>query len=161
LDVAGLAGRTERLDNPALDGRGARAGHDGGNACTAENRRSLFGGGRYDELLALFGNEKVAAFGFGMGDVTIRDTLQTYNLLPEVKGGADIYVAVLDEKAFGYAQDIAQKLREDGKKVALDYSLKKVGDQIKTALKLHIPKLIVIGETEMNKGAYEIRDLNA
>jgi histidyl-tRNA synthetase len=126
-----------------------------------ENRRSLFGGGRYDELLALFGNEKVAAFGFGMGDVTIRDTLQTYNLLPEVKGGADIYVAVLDEKAFGYAQDIAQKLREDGKKVALDYSLKKVGDQIKTALKLHIPKLIVIGETEMNKGAYEIRDLNA
>ena len=126
-----------------------------------ENRRSLFGGGRYDELLALFGNEKVPAFGFGMGDVTMRDTLQTYNLLPAAKGGADIYIAVLEEKAFGYAQDIAQKLREDGKKVALDYSLKKVGDQIKTALKLNIPKLIVIGETEMNKGAYEIRDLNA
>lgn len=126
-----------------------------------ENRRSLFGGGRYDELLSLFGNEKVSAFGFGMGDVTMRDTLETYDLLPKPQGSADIYIAVLDENAQGYAQDIAQKLREDGKKVALDYSLKKVGDQIKTALKLNIPKLIVIGEKEMNKGAYEIRDLNA
>ncbi len=125
------------------------------------NRRSLFGGGRYDELLALFGNDRVPAFGFGMGDVTMRDTLETYDLLPKKPHGADIYIAVLDEKAFGYAQDVAQKLREDGKKVALDYSLKKVGDQIKTALKQNIPKLIVIGEEEMNKGAYEIRDIHA
>lgn len=126
-----------------------------------ENRRSLFGGGRYDELLSLFGNDKVAAFGFGMGDVTMRDTLETYNLLPAIKGGADIYVAVLNEKAMGYAQDVAQKLREDGKKVAVDYSYKKIGDQIKTATKLKVPKLIVIGEDEMNKGAYEIRDIHA
>lgn len=126
-----------------------------------DNRRSLFGGGRYDELLSLFGNEKVAAFGFGMGDVTMRDTLETYNLLPDLKSSADVYIAIIDEKAFGYAQDIAQKLREDGKKVALDYSLKKIGDQIKTATKLHIKNLIVIGEEEMNKGAYEIREIHA
>jgi histidyl-tRNA synthetase len=42
-----------------------------------ENNRSLFGGGRFDELLALFGNDKVPATGFGMGDVTIKDFLET------------------------------------------------------------------------------------
>ncbi len=126
-----------------------------------DNRRSLFGGGRYDELLSLFGNDRVAAFGFGMGDVTMRDTLETYNLLPDLKSSADVYIAVIDANAFGYAQDIAQKLREDGKKVALDYSLKKVGDQIKTATKLNIKNLIVIGEEEMKKGAYEIREIHA
>ncbi|MDO8575697.1 MAG: ATP phosphoribosyltransferase regulatory subunit, partial [bacterium] len=32
------------------------------------NRRSLFGGGRYDNLLSLFGGEPIPAVGFGMGD---------------------------------------------------------------------------------------------
>ena len=45
-----------------------------------ENRRSVFGGGRYDDLLAIFGGEKVPAFGFGAGDVIIGDILKTYGL---------------------------------------------------------------------------------
>ena len=45
-----------------------------------ENNRSLFGGGRYDNLLQIFGVEPVPAVGFGMGDVTIRDFLETHNL---------------------------------------------------------------------------------
>ncbi len=126
-----------------------------------ENRRSLFGGGRYDELLSLFGNDKVAAFGFGMGDVTMRDVLETYNLLPQKTLSADIYIAVLDENSFGYAQDIAKELREKDKKVVIDYSLKKIGDQIKTGVKLGVPQLIVIGEEERKTGKYEIRDLHA
>ncbi len=45
-----------------------------------ENNRSLFGGGRYDNLLKIFGVEPIPAVGFGMGDVTIRDFLETHNL---------------------------------------------------------------------------------
>ena len=45
-----------------------------------DNNRSLFGGGRYDNLLEIFGVEPVPAVGFGMGDVTIRDFLETHNL---------------------------------------------------------------------------------
>jgi histidyl-tRNA synthetase len=45
-----------------------------------ENRRSLFGGGRYDNLLEIFGEEPVPTVGFGMGDITIRDFLETHNL---------------------------------------------------------------------------------
>ncbi|OHA20811.1 MAG: hypothetical protein A2849_03430 [Candidatus Taylorbacteria bacterium RIFCSPHIGHO2_01_FULL_51_15] len=45
-----------------------------------ENRRSLFGGGRYDNLLEMFGVEPVPTVGFGMGDVTIRDFLETHGL---------------------------------------------------------------------------------
>ena len=40
-----------------------------------ENLRSLFGGGRYDNLLEIFGADPVPAIGFGMGDITIRDFL--------------------------------------------------------------------------------------
>lgn len=45
-----------------------------------ENNRSLFGGGRYDNLLEIFGVEPVPTVGFGMGDVTIRDFLEIHNL---------------------------------------------------------------------------------
>ncbi len=45
-----------------------------------ENRRSLFGGGRYDNLLEIFGMESVPFVGFAMGDITIRDFLETHGL---------------------------------------------------------------------------------
>ena len=45
-----------------------------------ENRRALFGGGRYDNLLEMFGVEPIPTVGFGMGDVTIQDFLVTHNL---------------------------------------------------------------------------------
>ncbi|MES2059647.1 MAG: ATP phosphoribosyltransferase regulatory subunit [Patescibacteria group bacterium] len=45
-----------------------------------ENKRALFGGGRYDNLLEMFGVEPLPTVGFGMGDVTIRDFLETHNL---------------------------------------------------------------------------------
>lgn len=56
-----------------------------------QNNRSLFGGGRYDNLLQIFGVEPVPAVGFGMGDVTIRDFLETHNLPTCVPLEADAY----------------------------------------------------------------------
>lgn len=47
-----------------------------------ENRRSIFGGGRYDNLMEIFGVEPAPMVGFGMGDVTIRDFLETHKLPP-------------------------------------------------------------------------------
>jgi histidyl-tRNA synthetase len=45
-----------------------------------DNRRSLFGGGRYDNLLEIFGVDPSPTVGFGMGDVTMRDFLESHNL---------------------------------------------------------------------------------
>lgn len=45
-----------------------------------ENNRSLCGGGRYDNLLQMFEVESLPTVGFGMGDITIRDFLETHKL---------------------------------------------------------------------------------
>ncbi len=45
-----------------------------------ENPRALLGGGRYDNLLELFDAESVPAVGFGWGDITMRDFLETHGL---------------------------------------------------------------------------------
>lgn len=44
------------------------------------NPRSILGGGRYDNLMELFEVEQVPAVGFGAGDITMRDFLETHGL---------------------------------------------------------------------------------
>jgi len=47
-----------------------------------ENGRALAGGGRYDNLLEMFEVDPIPAVGFGMGDITISDFLETHKLGP-------------------------------------------------------------------------------
>ncbi len=125
------------------------------------NRRSVFGGGRYDDLLALFGNEKVPAVGFGAGDVIARDLMETYGTLPKTNASADIAICVMGEQNTSYALDVAQSLREKGKRIAVDLSNKKVGEQISRADKRGIPEIICIGDEETKTGKLKIKDLKS
>lgn len=124
-----------------------------------ENNRSLFGGGRYDELLQLFGGESLPAFGFGMGDVTIRDFLETRNLLPTYTASAEYMICIMDKVAEDYANEVAMTLRNEGKNVAVNYSYKSIGDQIKSAEKQSIAHVIVIGENEKNTKSYTVKTI--
>jgi len=116
---------------------------------SSENNRSLFGGGRYDNLLELFDKETIPTVGFGMGDVTIRDFLETHNLLPAYTAPTELYLCTMSPEAKVYAQVLAKELRAQDINVEVGLSDKKVGDQIKTADKKNIPFVICIGEDEM------------
>jgi histidyl-tRNA synthetase len=123
------------------------------------NNRSLFGGGRYDNLMKLFGDESLPAFGFGMGDVTIRDFLETHGLLPASVSTTEVMVCVMNESSKSYAEEVANELRAKGTNVAINYSYKNVSDQTKAARKLSIPKVVIIGENESKTKTYTIKDL--
>jgi histidyl-tRNA synthetase len=124
------------------------------------NRRSIFGGGRYDELLSLFGGDKVPAVGFGAGDVVARDLLETYGGLKDIDTSpADIGICILAAPAIDYSRDIAQALRQKNIRVSVDYSLRKIDSQIKNADKLHIPYVICIGEEEVKIGNFKLKNL--
>jgi histidyl-tRNA synthetase len=124
-----------------------------------ENRRALFGGGRYDDLTSLFGGDKVPAVGFGMGDVTIRDFLETHKLLPALKSATEIHICTLEERFIPDAEALAAKLRSKGKNVSVNLTAKKIGDQIGWADKHRISKVIVIGENETKTGKYKVKTL--
>ncbi len=123
------------------------------------NRRSLFGGGRYDNLLNLFSEESVPAVGFAVGDVTLRDFLETHNLLPAYTPVTELMLCVVDKSAMNHAITLAQSLRQDDVAVSVNFSGKRIGDQIKQAEKLGIPNIIAIGEDERNRGQYTIKNL--
>lgn len=126
-----------------------------------ENRRSLFGGGRYDDLLDIFGAEKVTAVGFGMGDVTIRDFLETYKLLPEYKPATDLYLCHAGEVDLKAIFALAEKLRERQLRVAVDPIDRKLGDQIKAADRQRIPFVICVGDEELKTGIFKVKELSS
>ena len=124
------------------------------------NNRALFGGGRYDDLVGIFGVEKVPGVGFGMGDVTIRDFLETHSLLPVYQPATDVYICHL-EGFLTQASQLASDLRKAGVRVAEDLTDRKVSAQVKTADREKIPHVIVVGEEEAKSQKYKLKNLAA
>ncbi|MBC7836642.1 histidine--tRNA ligase [Acetobacteraceae bacterium] len=124
-----------------------------------DNNRALLGGGRYDNLTALFDTEPVVGVGFGMGDVTVRDFLAVRGLLPEYLPRTKVYIAVAGAPFVKDAIHLSTALRKENVASALDFGEKKLSDQIKTASKHKIPYLIVVGENEVKSGEYTVKDL--
>lgn len=58
----------------------------------AEGERAVAGGGRYDNLIELFGGPPTPACGFGMGDVVLGNLLDDHNLMPA--DGAEMMDAI-------------------------------------------------------------------
>jgi len=124
-----------------------------------DNRRSLFGGGRYDGLVGLFGVEEAPAVGFGMGDVTMRDYLETYGLLPEYRGTAGIFLCSVTPQDRMATQTLALALRSEGVNVYVDLLDRKFDNRIKAADKLGIPCFLALGADEIASGKVKVRIL--
>jgi len=124
-----------------------------------ENNRSVFGGGRYDELMDIFGVKKIPTVGFGAGDVTAKDFLEKHDLLPTYRPQTHLYVCTIGSEFTNHALDMADELRDLGVNVAVDLTDKKLGDQIKIADKQKIPYIICIGEDEVKTGVYTLKNM--
>ncbi|HSX06930.1 MAG TPA: histidine--tRNA ligase [Candidatus Saccharimonadia bacterium] len=124
-----------------------------------DNNRSMFGGGRYNGLVGLFGVEPVATAGFGMGDVTLQNFLESHGLLPQVHPETDAYVVLVGDNVYEKAQRVLAELREMGVNLAVDTTGRKLDKQIKTAVKKGLRYAIFIGEAELSSGQFKLRNL--
>ena len=124
-----------------------------------ENPRALFGGGRYDDLLSMFGQEELPAFGIGWGDTTTRDYLETYGLIPETKTDTKVFLPLFDIKLYAYIQKIAKGLRTKGINTETQLTAIKFGNQLKYASKKNIPWVMIIGEDEINAKKVQLKNM--
>lgn len=124
-----------------------------------ENNRSMFGGGRYDGLVGLFGVDPVPTVGFGMGDVTLQNFLESHGLLPELKPETDLAVILLGD-VYEQAQVYLKQLRQAGINVTVDSTGRKPDKQIKSVVKKDIPFALFIGEAELTSGQFTIKQLS-
>ncbi len=129
----------------------------------SENIRALSGGGRYDDLLSLFSEEKLSGVGFGMGVLMLALFLKSYNLLPDYAGTKDytdiIYIIPLTEDVSLYANEIAKIIREEDFPCIVDYKFKNLKNQLKKASDLGVLIVLILGSKEMEQKIITIKNM--
>lgn len=128
----------------------------GGN----ENPRALFGGGRYDNLLEIFNEKSIPAFGLGWGDVTTSDYLRTYNLLPEIKSDIKVFVTLMNDSLYTQTSKVSTYLRANGINTQMQLNAVKLSNQLKYASKKSIPWSIIIGEDEIKSNTIVLKNMS-
>ena len=125
------------------------------------NNRSMLGGGRYDNLTSLFGGDPISGIGFGMGDVTMRDFLETHNLLPDAitSTAATLTIIPTDDTHVLAAQRLAQTIRHNGISVTVAFGERKLGKKISDAATAGTAFVLVCGEDEVSSQTYTVKQL--
>ncbi|MBW2981443.1 histidine--tRNA ligase [Candidatus Woesearchaeota archaeon] len=123
-----------------------------------EKFRALAGGGRYDNLVELYGGAKSSATGFGMGYSTISLLLKEKDLLPKPDISVDYFIVIIGEENKQEALKIINKLR---KKYSVDYDLqgRNIKNQMNYADSINAKKVIFIGENEIKSGMLTVKDM--
>ncbi|HEY6074585.1 MAG TPA: histidine--tRNA ligase, partial [Anaerolineales bacterium] len=123
-------------------------------------KRSILGGGRYDNLLADVGGEKLPATGFAMGDVVMGIFLQEAGLLPDFSASpAPVMVTVFSPELWKVSLELSAALREAGLKVLIYPEPAKLQKQFKYADKMGIRVAITVGPDEAERDEVSIKDL--
>jgi histidyl-tRNA synthetase len=127
-----------------------------------DNIRSIFGGGRYDDLLSIFSDEKISGIGFGMGVLMFCLFLKTYNLIPQEIKEKDytdtIYIASINENMSSYALKLARMVRDEDFPCIIDYRFKNLKNQLK-ANELGVLIVLIIGPKEAENFKVSIKNM--
>jgi len=123
--------------------------------------RSLFGGGRYDNLVSDVGGDPLPAVGFAMGDMVATLVLRKFGCLPkEISASpAQVLVTVFDESFLPASLDLAAQLRQAGLKVACYPEPARLTKQFKYADRMGMRVVLTLGPDEQATGVVNIKDL--
>ena len=124
-------------------------------------KRAIFGGGRYDNLLADVGGQPLSGVGFAMGDVVIGIILQEAGLVPEFEPSpAQVLVTVFAEDLWLESYKLGAELRKAGLKVMVFPEPAKLQKQFKYADKMNMKVAVTIGPDELEKGLVAVKNLS-
>ncbi len=124
---------------------------------------SVSGGGRYDNLTAVFDSkERSSGVGFSFGVDRLYDAMEELNLFPEeTRRSSTVLVCHLDEACLQHGLGITQSLRASGIAAEIYPDIAKVKKQLEYADKKHIPYAVVIGSEEMTSGLLSVKNLKS
>ena len=122
--------------------------------------RAIGGGGRYDNLLKLFGGPSIPATGFGIGDCVLGILLEEKGLLGDQlpKKRLDYFIAYVDKQYSQKAIEITAKLRSAGKAAGFSYKGGNLGKQLKEASLQGADKCVIIG-SEIEDNELAVKDM--
>ena len=117
-------------------------------------QNSILGGGRYDDMMKDFGGPDICAIGFAMG-------VERLLSVAELEPASDkfIYLAYMGDEAKKEAILLARFLRSHGVECLLEFKERGLKSQLGRASKLGASWALIIGEEEVGKGRYQLKDM--
>lgn len=131
-------------------------------AISSDVRRSIAGGGRYDNLMADVGGDPLPGVGFAMGDMVLVVILEELGLLPAKRDAspAQIMVTVFDDDTLLESYQLAAELRAAGLDVVSYPTADKLGKQFRHADRIGARLALVLGPDEIKSGTVAVKDLS-
>ena len=120
---------------------------------------TVCGGGRYNGLVSELGGKDTPAVGFGCGLERLILVLENTNSLKAEKETSKIYIAPMGDNAKAKAIQIVDNLRSCGIKAETDLMNRSVKAQMKYANKIGVEYVVVLGDSELESGVVEIKDM--
>ncbi|MGE3109888.1 MAG: histidine--tRNA ligase [Phycisphaerales bacterium] len=121
---------------------------------------SVFGGGRYDDLVLRFLGERVPATGASIGVDRLLAALVELKRIDLRPTTSQVLVAVFDQDLRSEYVSMAFELRRAGVPTELYLGSKAIGKQIKYADQQRIPVVVLVGSDEHSRGVVVLKEMN-
>jgi len=126
----------------------------------ARQFRAILGGGRYDNLVAAVGGDRIPATGFAMGDMVIEVLLDHFGKRPNLPASpTHVLVTLFGQEFFTPTLALAARLRQAGINAEQVLEPEKLGKQIRYADRKGIPYALILGPDELAAGQVVIKTL--
>jgi histidyl-tRNA synthetase len=120
-------------------------------------QNALLGGGRYDQMVESLGGPATPAIGFAMG--LERLMMAMPNDLSE--SHIDVFVVAAQPDVRAQATLLARELRDAGLRVESDLRGSSLKSQLRRADKMNARLAVILGQSEVEQGAVQLKDLRA
>jgi histidyl-tRNA synthetase len=122
--------------------------------------RAICGGGRYDNLVAAVGGDRITGVGFAMGDVIVQLLLEEVGKRPSLPiTPSQVLVTLFDEELYAQTLALAGRLRQAGLNVEQYLEADRLGKQLRYADRMGIPYVVILGPDELQAGQVVLKDM--
>ncbi|MFV0505207.1 MAG: histidine--tRNA ligase [Bacteroidales bacterium] len=123
---------------------------------------SICGGGRYDNLTAIFGMDNVSGVGVSFGADRIYDVLEHIDGFPKKTSvGTEVLFVNFGEQEQNYAIPLLESLRNDGIRAEIFPDSAKMKKQMSWANNNNVPIVAIIGEDEISQNSIIIKNMHS
>ncbi|MFI5412415.1 MAG: histidine--tRNA ligase, partial [Candidatus Micrarchaeales archaeon] len=120
-------------------------------------KNSLGGGGRYDNLIGMFSGKSMPAVGVALGIDRILELLN-FSSSPK-QSYANLFIATINDKNYAYALGVANMFRANGIAVDINTASRNISNQLAYANSLNFKYAIIIGDSEEKEKTVKMRNL--
>lgn len=128
---------------------------------TESGMGNFAGGGRYDDLVEVYGGQSTGAVGISFGVERLIEIIKESDSGGEsVSAPATVFIAVLEDAVRPEALVLARALRQAGVPTSVDLTGRAAGKQAKYAQQTGMPFLITVGPTEAATKKFPLKEMS-